>query len=592
MNVKPEGEIMDWSTWIYTNIALWAGLIGALGWYFGWLNKKRRAKIETVARKVLYISTVIVICIALITGYILFKNNSGAVNSITPFKDGVVSVLVLSLDALNEEAKTESISKAVFKNLNKKINENNINDFKIKYYEPSEYPSNIIDARNIGKKYNSTIIVWGDKWIDRSVKNQTKANINYALTEPDKSNKIQSVGSTGMVVTNAGRIYDGHLIANVNYITDFLLGLYYFEKSDLENAILYFKSSIDFVENQNNDFLLQSYFYLGTIYNNRTEFENAINYFNKTLAIDSSFTKASLNLAITYFHQGQTAKANKIFTEILKKQPKTAEDFKCKGIAQTNLGYFDSALVSLNKAIDLDSTDHTLYIDKAQVYAWKAEHPKGFKPISKAIKLNPDDFATYLVRANLYFNTKQLDKALEDINKAISLNKRSFIGFIVRSSIYGVLGNYEKSINDVETAMKLNPNSSLVFNNRANLSIVAGNLKEALNYINKAIELNPKNSNAYINRAAIYEGLKDYSKMIDDCNKAIDLNPKNGIAYFNKACAYSLMDNKKDFLIALNKALELNVLNFTTIETIRNTPEFSKMKDDPDFLKILSNFEN
>ncbi|HHT9110834.1 MAG TPA: TPR end-of-group domain-containing protein, partial [Candidatus Brocadiaceae bacterium] len=62
------------------------------------------------------------------------------------------------------------------------------------------------------------------------------------------------------------------------------------------------------------------------------------------------------------------------------------------------------------------------------------------------------------------------------------------------------------------------------------------------------------------------------------------IKPDLDIAWFNKACAQALIPNKDGAVSSLKKAIELNP-SFKRVA--RTNPDFSKIKDDPDFINVV-----
>lgn len=102
--------------------------------------------------------------------------------------------------------------------------------------------------------------------------------------------------------------------------------------------------------------------------------------------------------------------------------------------------------------------------------------------------------------------------------------------------------------------------------------------------LNKALEINPSFIEALLNRGVIYMNLGQFNKAEIDLKNGLNINSKNPEINYNLACLYSLT-NKLDLAADyLDQALENG---FNQIDSLRNDPDISQLRNTKEFRKIL-----
>jgi tetratricopeptide (TPR) repeat protein len=99
------------------------------------------------------------------------------------------------------------------------------------------------------------------------------------------------------------------------------------------------------------------------------------------------------------------------------------QDAVLDGVSSLNLNRPEKALVSFNRAIDIDPT--------------RADG--------------------YLGRANTLNTLKRFEEALTDYNKALEIDPTQANAYVNRGSAYSHLGQYKKAIADYEKGLELDP---------------------------------------------------------------------------------------------------------------------------------------
>jgi len=151
------------------------------------------------------------------------------------------------------------------------------------------------------------------------------------------------------------------------------------------------------------------------------------------------------------------------------------EPYLKRGMLYLKMNKLDSALVDMNKTIQLDSTQTLAYFSRALVRNSK----------------------------------KNINGALNDFNKVLSIEPQNALTLYNRALLRSSIGDYNNALNDYNSVAALNPNNVLIYYNRGGVYYEMGNFKESIKDFTKAIELYPDFANAYLNRSVAKRQLND-----------------------------------------------------------------------------------
>lgn len=304
-----------------------------------------------------------------------------------------------------------------------------------------------------------------------------------------------------------------------------------------------------------------------------------------------------------------------LFTDVLQKNSNIS--FAHVNLATEFLsnGKTDSALYHLNKAIEIDSNDHTALFNRASIYITIKQHKNAYNDLikiiqhgdvkykylsyitlgkeyekqkhdsialdlySKAITLDSNMIYAYIQRGNLYIKANMLENAKKDFLKAYSIDSNNIELYNNLAWLYIQEGNYslsEKYLKNISNQDKLNDFS---YNIMGQVEMMKGNIELAINYFNNAIILNPNNFEAYLNRGFAYAKRGNFQEAINDFNYILSKIPYHQAALNNRAYAWlSLQEYQKaeqDFLknveIYPNHPFTIQNLAFYYME-IKNFP--------------------
>lgn len=215
-------------------------------------------------------------------------------------------------------------------------------------------------------------------------------------------------------------------------------------------------------------------------------------------------------------------------------------------VCQYELGEYDLALLSIKKAINIDSTD-----------------------------------ISYLARkANIYYEMGDVKSAIAEWDNVLANQPEYAFGYYRRGWFKELAGDMDGAIEDLSMSIVLDPEYSYAYVSRGDVYLKQGKTDLADQDFKKVIELeNTPEKYDCIHYA--YQGLGLNDKAIAAMDSIIGREEDRAGSYYDAACLYSRMKDKDNALKYLEKSLELGYMRFAHIER-----DF-----DMDYLREMSEFK-
>ncbi|MGB3404628.1 MAG: tetratricopeptide repeat protein [Microcoleaceae cyanobacterium] len=126
-----------------------------------------------------------------------------------------------------------------------------------------------------------------------------------------------------------------------------------------------------------------------------------------------------------------------------------------KAIKQIESEEYQTAITTLNQAINLNSGEVKLYLNRGVAYSRLNSHQSAIANYNQAIVVNADSADAYYYRGDEYLQQGEVKTALSDYNKVIQLNPNYPEAYLDRGFIYAEMGENSKAVEDLKKAAKL-----------------------------------------------------------------------------------------------------------------------------------------
>lgn len=219
--------------------------------------------------------------------------------------------------------------------------------------------------------------------------------------------------------------------------------------------------------------------------------------------------------------------------------PNSALGYCLRGRAGSLLiygGREDQALKDLDKAIEMGMGtglgSGRAYEAKARIYSFRKQSQLALENINKAIEIEPTEHDYYKLRAAIHRELHEPDKALADYDLCIAVNPRNATSHFLRAKFLEGKGSYDKALEDyafvIEAEKKANKSERTVVSRKFRSEIFSklGKQKEAANELTEALKIEHNDDELLLMRGRAYEKLKKFKEAEQDFSTAISNAPE------------------------------------------------------------------
>ena len=238
--------------------------------------------------------------------------------------------------------------------------------------------------------------------------------------------------------------------------------------------------------------------------------------FTKDLNIEEIFT-----LAGQEYKKNNFKSAEKLYKEILKKNPNHFDSIVLLGTLLAQSGKLEKAKQFFQKAIKINPNSSNVNYNLGLAFKELGEYKKAVSHYEKAIKIKPEYFIAHNNLGIIFYKLGEFQKAKSCYERAIQINPDFVNGHFGLGNVFEELGEYQKAIGCYK----------------------------------KAIQIQPNHVEAYNNLALVLKGLGEYQKAIACYEDAIKCQSENLVSI------YLLSELKKEVLDLNLKKKIINIIN-------------------------------
>jgi len=209
---------------------------------------------------------------------------------------------------------------------------------------------------------------------------------------------------------------------------------------------------------------------------------------------------------------------------------------------QKEAGNLAAAMVSCNKAIEMDPKNDAAYYYRGNVHAARGDFDSAIADYDVAINLDPKNENAYYYRGLARINKGDFDNAIADYTRYIEFDPKLAEAYHNRALARSSNGDYDNAIIDYNKAIELDPQLAEAYLGRAGAKEGKGDVDGAIADASKAIEIDRDNVPAYVRRGEIKAHKGDRTGSISDYSEALKIDPKSSLAY--AARGYLLYDSQ------------------------------------------------
>jgi non-specific serine/threonine protein kinase len=260
-----------------------------------------------------------------------------------------------------------------------------------------------------------------------------------------------------------------------------------------------------------------------------------------------------------------------------------------------------TAIQMFEHALSIDPNFALAYVALAEAYAFnyiflggeRLWLEKMMEMNEKALSIDPDLIEAQFGMGMVYVYQKRFAEAKRSFEKVLQSKNDFYPACYWLGLTSDMLEDYGGAIKYYKRAATIRPYSEEPWHYLELSFRRGGKLKAAQEAANRMIELgtrnlevNPKDVVALSRMVVTYASMGESKKALEAVRKIMEIDPDDGVALYNCAGAYACLGMKEEALNYLKKALEAGLM--IRFEWIKDDPNLESIRNDPEFLDILS----
>jgi len=337
-----------------------------------------------------------------------------------------------------------------------------------------------------------------------------------------------------------------------------LKGLVNFQRENYADATSNFNASLNITP------LLEAYYFLGLCYYNRGELENALNQFRCILDVVPDSREARLMTGMILIGQKRLDDAINEIQKVLQKNDGDAIAHNLLGNVYIARGFFNEGMREFSRANQIDPKIVDAYLRKGYFYFNRGEKNEVESGLASAVRAAPDILNNRLMLASYYLKSGSATKALAVLKAGLSGKKSDACLYNSMAAICFSLRKQDEGIKYIKMAKNIDPLFPASYQNMATYYAAMGDFDNAIEEYAVLLKNDPKNLRAILGLAVLYEKKGNDSGVFFYLQKALEI--KAPAAYLANADYYFKRRDVKKAIKVLDEALKIDAHNLNVLE--------------------------
>lgn len=171
-----------------------------------------------------------------------------------------------------------------------------------------------------------------------------------------------------------------------------------------------------------------------------------------------------------------------------------ASNYAYSANIKSNQGSYDSALIDIDKAIELMPKNDLFFYNRAEILMDKGDYKQAITDFDYLLE-RPNIGETYYYhdcleqRAYAYYRIKKYDSALRDLEELITVDKNNALAYLYRAFVKESLEEYQESLKNYDLALGIDNKNASWYGYKAELLHKLDRIEEACRLWQKQIAL-------------------------------------------------------------------------------------------------------
>ncbi len=240
-----------------------------------------------------------------------------------------------------------------------------------------------------------------------------------------------------------------------------------------------------------------------------------------------------------FYNLGKFRKAYQDFSAALKQDPNYLLAQFNRGMSLIRLKRLDSAKADFQHILTLDSTHARSHFQLGYINYHRENYDTALLCLNKAIDLDPDYKTARHFRAATFYRLGMEDGAVQDLTLILYDSPHDPVALTNRGLSQLAMKEWEYALVDIKKALDVDSTFSQAWYYRGLAEIQGGKFHEAIQSFTQAIRLDPNNAYYYFQRGMAKQNIGRHAEARADFDQAMLKNPQFDIEKEQKESASS-----------------------------------------------------
>ncbi|MEY2410360.1 MAG: hypothetical protein QOF48_3030 [Verrucomicrobiota bacterium] len=179
------------------------------------------------------------------------------------------------------------------------------------------------------------------------------------------------------------------------------------------------------------------------------------------------------------------------FDEVLRQNRKLANAWLARGICRTDMGDYTNAVMDLQYACVLGSTNRSTLMGLARAQTKLGQFQPALESYNKAWRLDTNNIDLFKARGFLFEKMKSFDAAIADFNHALAISPLDAYSLQGRAYCLARTNRFDEAIATYTQAIAIEPNNARLYDGRGYTHQLNDEWEMAANDYERALRINP-----------------------------------------------------------------------------------------------------
>jgi len=270
-----------------------------------------------------------------------------------------------------------------------------------------------------------------------------------------------------------------------------------------ENAGLYYKRALIYLDKNNND--------------------NALNDVYKAIGIDNKNSDYFCLLADILFATGKLKKSTEAIEQAIALKPSNTNALLKKAELFFFYKKYDSTFYYIDKTMKLDKNNNKALFMRAMAFKEAGDTNKAINDFNTVIENENNHIEAYM-QLGLLYSIKKNKLALDYFNNVLNIDPTNIEALYAKAMFFQESAEYNKAIETYTSIINIKPDYKFAYFNLGYIHLVYLKVYNvAIDYFSKAIAVAPDYYEAFYNRGYSYELRGDIFNAKKDYKTALEL---------------------------------------------------------------------